>query len=410
MARQSGEGFGVPDGAGKIAPGRMQVHVAGTGLRGSGYPNAPGTLAILSGELGLTVVDRARWLPEGTTLWRKAGRPGRALFSLVGIFWLNLLEAIRVQPLSRRRDAIVYAPYPAIFLLWWLSWLPRSARPRVVADAYVSLWDAAFRDRGIASEAGWASKAFRHFEARALRAAERVHVDTIANRDWFIDVLGIEPDRVRAIPLALDAFTRELGDARAVEAGGHLPLKVLFIGTLVPLHGIGVIVDAARTLLERGANLEFTFVGDGQDREALASLAASPLGARVNWVRDWQSVGQVASHLRQADVCLGVFGGAGKASRVLPFKVYLALAAGKAVLTQRGMSLPQGVPEPPVLAIEGGAGELVAAIAGLASDRSRLGALSSQARHYYDQFLSRDRIAGEWDALLRALSESQGRA
>ena len=380
-------------------PPRTSIHVAGTGLRGSGYPNAPGTLAILRGLPGITVHDRARWLPEGTTLWRKAGSGVGSLLFLARLAWLNALEAIRVLPLARDRSAWVYAPYPSIFLLWWLSWLPRRWRPRVVADAYVSLWDAAFRDRGVASEGALVSRLFRRFEARALRAADRVHVDTVANRDWFIGTLGIAEGRIRAIPLALQ-LPAGAATADAGGAAGDRALKVLFIGTLVPLHGVGVIAGAAARLVSEGANVEFTFVGDGQDHKALDALLALPHAGRVAWIRDWQDMDSLGRYLREADVCLGVFGGEGKASRVLPFKVYLALAAGKAVVTQAGMSMPQDVPPPPLISVPADADRLAEALRSLVSDRARLAALSRQAGDYFAAHLSAQRIAGEWLALL----------
>lgn len=384
------------------------IHVAGTGLRGSGYPNAVGTLRILRGLPGVEVRDRARWLPEGTALWRKAGRGGTSLVFLARLAWLNALEALRVLPLARVPTARVYAPYPSIFLLWWLSLLPRVLRPRVVADAYVSLWDAAFRDRGLASERGLVSRCFRRFEARALRAADRVHVDTVANREWFISSFGVDPSRIRAIPLVVDI----------PQAGGGTPsdkvgpetsaLKVLFIGTLVPLHGIGVIAAAAGALLNNGANVEFTFVGDGQDRAALEALVESHNGGRVTWIRDWQSTGELMSRIREADVCLGVFGGGGKASRVLPFKIYLALAAGKAVVTQERLSLPQGVPAPPVFFVPPDANSLALAIGSLAGDRARLVSIATKAGDYYASYLSPKCIAREWRVFLEDGSVPSG--
>lgn len=375
---------------------RATIHVAGTGLRGSGYPNAAGTLRILRSVPGIEVRDSAPWLPEGTALWRKAGRGVSMLPFLARLGWLNLLDAVRILPLARKPGTWVYAPYPSVFLLWWLSWVPRRLRPRVVADAYVSLWDAAFRDRRLSSEAGLASRIARSLEARALRAADMVLVDTIANRDWYISSLGLDPKRVRAIPLALDT-----PDAGA-PCLHHAPLKVLFIGTLVPLHGVGVIADAVGQLLQRGAEVEFTLVGDGQDRRALEDLMTDPRARRVTWIREWQSATQLGKYMQEADVCLGVFGGKGKASRVLPFKVYMALAAGKAVITQHGLSLPEEAASPPIVGVEPDADSLALAIEALAADRDRLCELSNEARKYYEANLSPACIARAWCGLLES--------
>ena len=44
-------------------------------------------------------------------------------------------------------------------------------RPSCIADAYISLWDSMFRDRGAASAAGLASRWVKSLERRSLRAA-----------------------------------------------------------------------------------------------------------------------------------------------------------------------------------------------------------------------------------------------
>ena len=155
------------------------IHIAGTGLRGSGYPNAKATIVILRSLPGVAVVDRSRWLPEGATLWQAAVAGGGKLPLLLRLVFANLSEAVRVGFAARRPGDLVYAPYPAIFLLWWLSWMPRRFRPQAIADSYVSIWDATFRDRQTSRSGGLASVLLKWAEGRSLRAASTVLVDTI---------------------------------------------------------------------------------------------------------------------------------------------------------------------------------------------------------------------------------------
>lgn len=377
-----------------------QLHVAGTGLRGSGYPNASQTLRILQRRLAWEVRDGSRWLPEGTTLWQLLGANRlRSLYVLSRLMVLNALEALRVLGDGSARKGWIYVPYPAVFLLWWMSWLPRRFRPRLVADAYVSLWDAAFRDRNAGARSGFASLLVRGFEARALRAADKVLVDTLANRDWFIREFGLDPARIRAIPLAL-GIEYGNGVAERPPTGLEGAQTVLFVGTLVPLHGIDVVAGAVRLLDAREARMLFEFVGDGQDRAPLARLAADLPAHRLRWERDWQSADAVIRRMRQADICLGVFGGDGKASRVLPFKIYLALAAGRPIITQCGYSLPEGVPPIPAVLVRPEPRELADALQALAADQSRRAELASAARSFFDAHLGPDALAAVWRELL----------
>src|SRR3546814_6794953 len=85
--------------------------------------------------------------------------------------------------------------------------------------------------------------------------------------------------------------------------------------------------------------------------------------------------------LAQADICLGIFGGGGKDSRVLPFKMYLAMAAGKAIITQEAYGTP-GTPAIPALVVPPKADALKAAILDLESKRDERERLEQAAVTY----------------------------
>ncbi len=106
--------------------------IGGVGLCGGGYPNAFNTLRLMREANGLTVVECGGWLPEDTHLWKIAKAPPHRSFPfLLRLLATNALSAIRLLLRSRRRD-LTYVPYPSLFLLWLLSWLPRRWRPRCV--------------------------------------------------------------------------------------------------------------------------------------------------------------------------------------------------------------------------------------------------------------------------------------
>lgn len=378
-----------------------RLHVAGLALGGSGYPNATQTVRALRESAAWQVEDHAVWLPEGMHLWRIARGPflARLLFAM-RLMSGNGLALLRLTRVLRRRPGLTYVPYPAAFLLWWASFVPARWRPRIVADAYISLWDSAFRDRAVLGHGcggGIAGRLAKAFERRALKAAQFVLVDTTANRDVMITEFSLEPSRVFAVPLAVDVAPLRRASAPQ-QQGSDAMLRVLFVGTLIPLHGIGVVAETIR-LAGPDAGISFHIVGDGQESAAMEALMASQERAHVVWERGWKGLEDIARCVAEADVCLGVFGGAGKAARVLPFKLYIALAAGKAIVTQAQYSLPAGVPPLPAKTVTPVPAVLLQALLALKADPAERQRLSSEAAGYYSRWLDCEALRLAWRAI-----------
>lgn len=374
-----------------------RLYVAGIAMRGSGYPNAEQTIRALKGSPHWQVDDHADWLPDDVHLWRISRGPLLTrLLLLTRLVAGNALALLRLAWAIRQQPGWVYVPYPAAFLLWWTSLVPRAWRPRMIADAYISLWDSAFRDRarGPGQGRGLVGRFAKAFEGRALRAAAVVLVDTLANRDLMVAEFGLDPARVRAVPLAIDV-TPFVASKGAPSPTAGAPLRVLFVGTLIPLHGIGVLADVVRRAGPE-SGIAFHIVGDGQESYVMEALVADPQRAPVVWERGWLDLGGIAQRMAGADVCLGVFGGEGKAARVLPFKLYMALAAGKAIITQDRYSLPEGLPPLPVRTVPADPAALLAALVALQRDPSGRQALAADAEAYYRQWLGADALRAAW--------------
>lgn len=377
------------------------MRCAGIGLRGDGYPNAANTLRRLRAA-GAQIDDRADWLPEGFQLWKAARGSLLAKLALYGrLLFGSARAAWRLCRANAKDRRITYVPYPAIFLLWWLSWIPRRRRPQLVADAYISVWDSTVRDRALLGSGGISDRLLRAFETRALRTADAVLVDTVANRRWMIGTFNLNPSSVFAVPLAID-------DTALLEIPPRVPekpLKILFIGTFVPLHGIDVLVDTARKAGAHGGDIQLHFVGDGQDAGKFEDLLAAGVPG-ISWERGWLPHEQVVERLARCDVCLGVFGGSAKAARVLPFKLYLALAAGRAVVTQQDFSLPEGVPTPPFTTVKVDSELIVEQLHALASDPALVARAGKEARRFYQDWLGDRVLLRAWREVLEKVSGS----
>ncbi|MEZ4483966.1 MAG: glycosyltransferase [Syntrophotaleaceae bacterium] len=109
------------------------------------------------------------------------------------------------------------------------------------------------------------------------------------------------------------------------------PLKILFYGQFIPLHGIEYIISTARLLEEQ--NIEFTIIGKGQEQEKIDNMLTNYPLPKLKWIR-WVPYENLSEWIGDADICLGIFGNSQKASQVIPNKVFQVLACGKPLITR----------------------------------------------------------------------------
>lgn len=388
-----------------------RIWIAGVAMRGDGYPNAMGTVALLASGVEWKVCDRADWLPAEVRLWHLLrGSMRRRIQLLLRLALGGFVQAVGLC-IRGRSDDVAYLPYPAPLTLWWLSMVPTRWRPRCIADAYISLWDTMFRDRGGGDVDSLLSRIVRGFEARSLRAASVVLVDTEANKRQMIEDFALPARQVRSIPLAINEslFTSSRPDpARTAK-----PARVLFVGTLVPLHGIDIVLAVAAEL-SKSHGIEFRLIGDGQQCVLVEEFVRNGGPRGFTWIRDWMPLAGIAREIEAAEVCLGVFGGDGKAARVLPFKLYYALAAGKAIVTQSAHSLPVGLPPLPVMLVAGDdrkqwARDVAVAVGKLLDSTTERVALGEAAGRYFTDHLSGHALLEAWREILCSLDHRLGR-
>ncbi len=294
----------------------------------------------------------------------------------------------------RGNQSSVYVPYPAVFVLYLMSWLPVRFRPRrIFTDAFISLYDTVVNDRRLLKHESLAARILYRIEKKAYSLSTKIIVDTPQNARYLCALFSLHESKVAAIPLSTDE-----GNFRPASYSGDLQgnCRVLFLGTLVPLHGIETILEAAAILSDR-KDITFRIVGDGQDArkiEAWKSRHDVPL----EWMRTWQSSAEVAREIFNSDICLGIFGAGDKAQRVCPFKFYAYAAIGRPVITGEtawtrdvlkadGERFFETVPVADAVA-------LAERISRLAGDSGMRKSLAIGSRNFYEKNLS-NKIANE---------------
>ncbi|HEV8702256.1 MAG TPA: glycosyltransferase [Candidatus Polarisedimenticolia bacterium] len=241
--------------------------------------------------------------------------------------WAYLILSVRLLRAPRPDFLFVgYSGHFDVFPAWCLS---RMRRVPLVFDAFLSLYDSLVLDRGIVAKDGWRARFLAAVDATACRLADRILLDTRAHVSFFCETFRVPREKFWELPIGADDNVFRPGAALA--RNGH-PYTVIHFGRYIPLHGLETIVRAARRLEEEGQPVRFLLVGDGEGRRRIEDLART-LGTTSIRFEDSLAPRDLAESIRQADLCLGIFGVTDKAARVVPNKVYEALASGKPLVT-----------------------------------------------------------------------------
>jgi glycosyltransferase involved in cell wall biosynthesis len=338
------------------------------------YPRNAQVISCLR-RAGVDVRERHVAVWEGS---RDNWRAGAGAAVRLGLAELQLLRRTRAD-----FDALVVG-YPGHFDL---PAARRAAHGRpVIFNPLVSLSDTFVADRGRFRPGSAAARALERIDRQALRSADVVVADTRANADHLAELGGLP--RKRVVVAFVGAEERIFGPGWAPAE----PFTVLFVGKLIPLHGLETVLAAARAVPE----LPFRLVGSGQ----LESLVRER-PSNVEWV-PWVEYERLPHELRRAGCALGIFGTSAKARRVIPNKAFQALACGTPLVTadtpgarellvdgESALLVPPGDPQ-----------ALASALRRLTGDQTLAQRLSAGGRAAYEAHASEEVLGRRWRELV----------
>ncbi len=254
----------------------------------------------------------------------------------------------------------------------------------VVFNPLVSLADTFVDDRARFRPGSFGARALASIDRRAFRRADLVVADTRAHARLFRE-LGARRVEVCFVG----------AEERVFRPGWKMqpPFTAIFVGKLIPLHGLETVLEAARLAPE----LPFRVIGSGQ-LEALLERRA----ANVEWV-PWVEYERLPDQLHACGCALGIFGTSAKAERVIPNKVFQALACGAPVVTAdtpAARELDEGALR---LVPAGDPHALAQAVRELAADAGERASLAARGHETYVRRASEEILGRRWRALLEEL-------
>ncbi|MXZ74173.1 MAG: glycosyltransferase family 4 protein [Gemmatimonadetes bacterium] len=374
-------------------------------------------------------LKRAGWqvLECHVPLWEKErDKTGRYLgpFSLVlRAFELKLacLRLLLKYVFTVGRYDVMLVGYIGHFdmpLAWLLTRFPR--RP-LVFSPLISLYDTLVDDRRSIAEGTLMSHFLRWLDRQTCAKADLVLLDTEAHIDYFVEEFNLPRKRfARVFVGAVEPDAPEGGSGEDAPEGGSgegahgytpaedtpaedTPFRVLFVGKFIPLHGLPFMLEAANRLKDV-PDIEFHLVGSGQLTDEIHETARRLNLENVRFT-DWIPYEQLHRFLQGWGVCLGIFGTSDKAVRVIPGKVFVALSAGKAVITADSPAIRELLAdgESAVLCRRGDPEALAGAIRRLHRDRELLHRIAEGGSRVFRDHASTEQIGRSASAELEKL-------
>ncbi|MBW1717310.1 MAG: glycosyltransferase [Deltaproteobacteria bacterium] len=301
----------------------MKILYFGTYSIGPGYPR---NCVIIKGLRA----SGARVEECHVTLWRDPKNKNRLVSKLptfvfflpsLTLAWIRL--TFRFLQMNRDYDVMIvgYTGHLDIFLARLLN-----GRRPLVFDAFLSLREALVEDRGLFRAGGLWDRVLKWLDRRAALLADRVLLDTDEHIVYYARSACLSRSKFIRVFVGVDEDIFTPRKDPPLE-----PPMLLYFGTYLRLHGVDTIIRAAKLLEDKNVVIEL--IGNGPEYPKVRRLA-DELGLRnVRFETKWLDSYNIADRVGVASICLGIFGTGEKARRVIPCKVFPALAMAKPLIT-----------------------------------------------------------------------------
>lgn len=289
-------------------------------------------------------------------------------------------------PCFRQRDA-------AAAIAW-----AKARNVPVLFDPLISAWDKQIFERARFAEDSARAQALLAWERCLFTGANMIVADTAPHAEFFARRFDVRADRLAVIAVGAEESLFQPAPPDFARQG---PVEVLFYGSFIGLQGPGIIVEAAR--IYSGPPVSWHLLGAGPLLKGCRTAAASLDNVTFE---SWLDYTRLPARIHEADILLGVFGDSEKAGRVIPNKVYQALACGRPVITRRSDAYPRDLDRPDsgiAFVPPGDPKALAEAVAQWATRRDDLPALSASAFASYQCHFGNPAIRDQLRAALARL-------
>ena len=216
---------------------------------------------------------------------------------------------------------IGFAPQLVVPLFFW-----KFQKQQVIIDFFISVYDTFVNDRKKVKSSSVLARLMHWLDQKTVEKAELIIADTRAHAKYFSEEFGAQEKKLNVLYLNAD---RRIYYPRQVIRPEQWKGKflVLYFGSVLPLQGVDVVMEAAGKLEDLSDRIRVVVIGPVSKRYAKVERSY------IDYI-DWLAQEQLAEAIAAADLCLaGHFNGEiAKARRTIPGKAYIYEAMGKSMI------------------------------------------------------------------------------
>jgi glycosyltransferase involved in cell wall biosynthesis len=234
--------------------------------------------------------------------------------------------------LSRPDVVIATSPQLLVGLTGW--WLARSKGVPFVFEVR-DLWPESLAAVGMGESNSLLHRLLGKIAGFLYRKCDHIVVVTPAFKSHLIERWNVPPEKISIVQNGVEADLFSPRPASAVELRRELSMEakfvVCYIGTMGLAHGLETIVEAAALLRDSAPEVLFLLVGEGAEKERIASLIRAHGLSNIQLL-DQQPREQIPAFLSASDLCLVMLKKTELFKTVIPTKMLECMSCARPIV------------------------------------------------------------------------------
>ncbi len=306
---------------------------------------------------------------------------------------------------TQRPDAylITFRGYETLLLLTFVVW----PKP-IIFDELINLEEWAVDEHQKLKRGTFGARLLSKFVSWQLRRCKIIIADTDAHARYSAKVSHIRLEKYVTVPLGTDETVFKPLRLRPRADG---KFQVFYYGTMLPLHGLPYVLDAA-VRLKDDERIEFLIVGGGltggSEKTIRLVEEATARGARIVY-KEWIQFEDFPKTIAESGLCVGgPFGNTVQSQFVVTGKTYQFLASAAPVLIGRNAASGALLDKVNCLSVpQGNAAAIAEAVRWAVAHPKELGGIAKNGRKLYEQKYSSAVIAKDMQKVVARLTQGQ---